>query len=541
MKLLAWMLILVISFSAFSQEENSAEINNASESSLLKKAFELYSQGNYQSTVDELVRVEQELDSKAGSSKAIKGLIQYWKGICYNRQQDFANSIQSFDKALQNEYSPIDLNYEYGQALFAAEKLADARIQFKESLKKKFKRAVSLYYIAYISKEMGEKKQAVTFYRAVDKLDPVEAMEVKQASEMQIGDIYLEQVEKHPDAFKAVEEYVIPQYQKALKVDENSGLAPKIREKIVSLQQKYDLVLFRLRNGRPTLLPPYFLRVAEEVGYDTNVAFAATETTVSKSKQGSSYSKTDAVGRYTFYYKNYFSIAPEGRMNYTRYFNRVPEIYKNDNYLIAPAVRTAYEHSLWKKPASFLADFDYNYAHRDVHQRESLDFSSRAHTFMVGERFNYFNRGESIARIRQRTFTSYLPTSNSKTTSLVFEQVARLKVNTLLFYLSHDRTRVENDTYDTNSYTFRTDFIMSRVRDWFTPSFGLSFTRTDPINARDTRGTELLINPSARLTKTIGKSWRANLRYDYSENQSKDKTNFAYKKTTYAFELEYLF
>jgi hypothetical protein len=83
-------------------------------------------------------------------------------------------------------------------------------------LKKKFKRGVSLYYIAFISKELGQNNRASTFFRAIGKLDKSEASEVIQAAEMQIGDIYLEQVEKRIDAFRAVETYVIPQYERAL-------------------------------------------------------------------------------------------------------------------------------------------------------------------------------------------------------------------------------------------------------------------------------------------------------------------------------------
>jgi hypothetical protein len=82
---------------------------------------------------------------------------------------------------------------------------------------------------------------------------------------------------------------------------------------------------------------------------------------------------------------------------------------------------------------------------------------------------------------------------------------------------------------------------MARFRDWFTPSFSLALTSTDPINDQENRGRELLINPSFRLSKTYKKNWRANARFDYQSNQSKDKTNFAYKKQVYAFELEYLF
>ena len=88
----------------------------------------------------------------------------------------------------------------------------------------------------------------------------------------------------------------------------------------------------------------------------------------------------------------------------------------------------------------------------------------------------------------------------------------------------------------------RGDLILSQFRDaWAMPSIGLALTSTDPINNRSSRGRELLINPSLRLSRTLGKSWRTNLKGDYQQNQSKDKESFAYKKTTYSIELEYLF
>jgi tetratricopeptide (TPR) repeat protein len=538
MRLLAWMLILCVSMVAHAQE-SSTEINSASKNSLFKTAVDLFAQGKYQSTVEELKSVESKI-GKEGNKQTL-GLIYYWKGICYNRLQDFSESIASFDKSLQLDYAPADIHYEYGQALFAAEKLAEARIQFRESLKRKFKRGVSLYYIGFISKEMGERKKAFTFFKSIEKLDESESKEVKQAAEMQIGDIYLEQTEKRADAFKTVESYVIPQYQKAMNLDPESSLAPLIQDKIIKLQRKYDLILFKLRNGRPTLNPPYFMRIAQEFGQDSNVTFSPADTTISKSKQSSGYSKTDFIGRYTFYHKDFFSIAPELRFNNTYYFNRVPEIYRNDNYLIAPAIRTAYEHELWKRPASFLVDYDYNEARRDVQAKKKLEFSSRSHTLMMGERFNFFDSGESIIRLRHRILESYLASSDSKLTSIVFEQIKSMKLSVLLFYFSYDRMRVQNDAFDTNAFTFRTDVIFPRFRDWFTPSVGLSLTSTDPINDRSNRGRELLFNPSGRISKTFKKNWRASLKADYQNNRSKDKENFAYTKTIYAFELEYLF
>lgn len=535
MRFLAWMLMLGLAFTAFAQE-NSVAINDAAKNQIFKNAAGLFSQGKYQSTIEELKSIE-----SSTQPRQVLGLVSYWKGICFNRLQEFNQAVLHFDKALNYDFNPVDLHYEYGQALYALDKLPEARLQFRESLKRKFKRGVSLYYIGYISKEMGEKNKAYSFLKSIHKLEEEEAKEVRQAAEMQIGDIYLEQVEKRGDAFRSVDTYVIPQYQKAYEMDKDSALAPLIQEKIIKLQRKYDLVLFQLRNGRPALMPPYFLRIAQEFGVDTNVLFSPAETTIEKSKQSSSYSKTDVIGRYTFYVEDYFSIAPEFRFNNTYYFNRVPEIHTNDNYLLAPALRTAYEHTLWNKPASFLVDYEYNEARRDVRAKEKLEFNSRSHAVMIGERFNFFTSGESIVRLRLRKLDSYLDASDSTMTSFVFEHIKPFQVNTLLLYVSYDRLRVENEIFNTDSLTVRGDMIFARVRDWFTPSVGLSLTSTDPVNARSTRGRELLINPNARASKTFKKNWRASLKYDYQKNSSKNEESFAYKKSVYAFELEYLF
>ena len=540
MKLLMWVMTFSVCLLAYGQGPSS-EIANDMGQPIFKEASNLFAQGKYQAVVNELDSITLKIAETKNPSRASLGFISYWKGICYNKLQDFPQSIASFDKALGLDFSAQDLHYEYGQALFAAEKLDEARIQFRESLKKKFKRGVSLYYIAFLSKELGEKKKAVTFYKAIQKLDAEESKEVRQAAEMQIGDIYLEQVEKHPDAFRAVENFVLPQYKLAYELDKESGLAPQIKEKIVTLQKKYDLVLFKLRNGRPTIDPPYFARLALEYGLDSNVVFSPTEQSVSESKKKSSFAKTDVMGRYTFYHKDYLIISPEFRLNYTRYLNREPEIFRNDNYLMAPALRTSYEHHIGERPASFLFDYDYSESKRNVDEEvEELKFSFRSHTLMIGERFNFFKWGESIVRLRKRFFESYISTSDSNTTSFVYEQVRSFTTSTFLFYASYDITRVESDEFDTNALTMRGDLIMSSYRNWFTPSFGLGITRTNAINNSD-RGTEYLINPSGRLAKNISKNLRGSLKLDYQDNKSGDTENFAYKKYIYSLEVEYVF
>ncbi len=517
------------------EEKNNLQASQRSE---FKTAATLFAEGKYLSTLDQLKYLE---TTPNHQGKELKGLIFYWKGICYNRLQGFNEAVQNFEQAVSLDYIPSDLHYEYGQALFALEKLTEARLQFKESVKRKYKRAVSLYYLGYLSKELGEKNKAFTFFNAIQKLPEEERREVHQASEMQIGDLFLSEAELQKKSFEEVEKTVIPQYRKALKINPNGELASEILEKIDLLQRKYDLLLFQLRNGRPTQIPPYFLRLAQEFGKDSNVLFSPAETTISKSRQESTFSKTEIFGRYTFYIDDMISVTPELRASNYYYFNRVPEIYRNDNYLLAPAVRTSYEHTHRKKPASFLLDYEFSESRRDVNAKKELVFSSQSHAISVGERLTLFKGGESTIRLRHRSFESYLSSADSSLTSFIFEDVRSFSSSTMLLLLSRDWTRVKNSFYDTNSWTMRSDFIFSRFKDWFTPSVGLGLTLTDPINSRQTRGQEFMINPTLRLTKFINKNWRGSLKSDYQSNQSKDEANFSYKKSIFSLELEYLF
>lgn len=503
---------------------------------LFKNVLKNYSQGKYRATVEELNKIEKAVtDSKA------KGLVAYWKGMAYNRLQDYPASVDEFRKAMAQKYEPQDLHYELGQALFASEKLEEAKIHFSESFKRSFKRGTSLYYMAFISKELGQKENAETLYTNVVRLPDEDALEPRQAAQFQLGDLTLEAVESEKDAIRKVEDEVIPTYEKAIDINPESGLSGKVKEKIREIQKKYNLVLFQLRNGRPTLIPPYFLRVAQEFGLDTNVTFAPQETRIEKARQSSTFSKTEFFGRYTYYYKDYFSYSPEFRFNNTYYFNRVPEIYRNDNLLMAPALRLAHEHTFRGSPASFHLDYEFNEARRDVNSKKRLEFSSRAHTFTMGEKFKFFSFGETALRLRERIFESFVNISDSKATGFVLEQVVGLPNSTLLIYSSLDFTRVRAKNFDTNALLIRADWLLPKFKDFFTPSLGMGLTVTDPINDRENRGLETLLNPSIRLSRNVGKNWKLNARLEHQTNNSKDKTNFAFKKNLVGLELEYVY
>lgn len=537
--------VFIIFFLIMGQSLSFAEdladgISVSSENSLFSEAGMLYRDGRYEAVAAELKTIEVNLANKVSNDDNLR-LLNYWQGIIANRLNEFPDAIKYFDKAIKLKYKSEDINYELGQALFASDNLKRARAQFAKSYKRKYKKAVSLYYIAFISKELRDSKKAYKFFNTIEKLPESERIEVLQAARMQVADMYLARAEDHPDQFRVIENHVIPKYESALEVDRNSNLAPVLRNKIITLQKKYDLMYFQMRNGRPLIRPPYFFKISQELGQDSNVIFNPNETTVARSKQDSTFTRTDIFGKYTFYYHDFFSVSPEARFNNIYYFNRIPEIYRNDSRIFSTALRNAYEFDLMGRPASFLFDLDYVEVKRDIRQKKSLEYNSSAVTYMTGVRLNFWDSGETVARLRYRTFDSFSDFTDSKSISASVEQVVSFTQDTLLLYASLDRSRVNFDFFDTNSFTVRADYIISRFREMVVPVIGVGVTRIDPVNDRNARGIETLINPSVRLIKTLGKNWRGILKYDSQDYDSGDSNAFAYEKSVYGFELEYLF
>lgn len=513
-----------------------AEPLDGATGALVKEVSSLYTTGKYGKALVILKQLQaSELDGD------LVGLVSFWQAMCHKKLQQYNLAADAFKSAADKGYHSADFSYEYAQTLYAIERWPEAKQEFEKSYKGQFKPAVSLYYIATIEKTLGERNNAIANLQLVKTLDDKEAQSVVQPAEVLIGDLFYDDAVGKPHQRKLVEKIVIPQYEKALAEDPKSEIASLIQQKIRKLKQDNRLAIYELINGKPTIEPRYLLKITQEFSQDSNVTFSPAETTISKARQASSYSKTDVIGRYTFYYRNFFSFAPGVRANQTRYFNRVPEIYRNDNQLLSAMLNMGHEHSVGGKPASFLIDYDYTNIRRDVDSEERLKFSSRAHTLSVGESFRYFSFGDTTVRARHRSLESYQSQSDSNTNSLVIEQLAKIADHFMVLMASYDRTRVKDSVFDTDALLLRGDYYGPSWKGWVTPSVGFALTVTDPINDRDNRGTELLVNPSARLSHSPARGWRLSLKGDYQKNNSKDEENFAYSKFIYGLEIDYIF
>ncbi len=508
----------------------------------IQKVYINFESGKYLDTIKYLNAVQKRLNPKSENFNTYLGLISYWKAMSYSRLNEFDLAETFFIKALEVNYKSENIYYEYGQVLYVSLKYKRARIAFKKSYEQGYKKAISLYYIAFISQEIKDYKKAVRFYNMVEKLNDEEKKDVVQASRMQIGDIYLAQIESRPEPFNGVKDYVIPQYEHALDYDEKSTLADQIRKKIETLQRKYEILLFQMRNGKPTSRPPYYLRANFLYGIDNNVTSTSegNKSDLSTGDYESNYYQVGFYSRYSFYPSSSFSYAPELSASYTQYSSNSTSILPFNKYYIKTALKMNYEHHYSAKPATFFTDIDYTYNADDADADESFAASDNTYGVTFSEELQFWENNPSTFRLRFENVAAEEDTSNSTNLSFSYEQVVILKWMTLFFYNNYTQTSYpSNDTSNTTALTNRLDMIMPSFYKLFNPTVYLSRVATTYTNDSD-RGTPSLMTYGINLNRPLGGKFY--LMVDYSiASQTADADDDNYDKQLITFNLNYIY
>lgn len=508
---------------------------------LIADVFQDFQSGKYQDVIDTLLKLEKKFKKGTKKYNELLGLIYYWRGMAYSRLSDYRNAETNFAQAIKLKYKSVDLFYEYGQVLYVADRLKKARIAFKRSFKKGYKKGVSLYYIAFISQELKDYKKAVSFYSMIEKLKDEDKKDVIQAARMQVGDIYLEKIERLPDSFKDVEKYVIPQYQKALKWDEESALAGQIKTKIENLQRKYELVLFRMRNGRPTSRPPYYMRANLTYGSDSNATRAENPT----SEDAATYTTAGFFGRYSFYANDAFSYAPEINITTQQWSTSNSSIYALNNYNINTALKMNYEHMYNNAPATFFFDISYGYradaSVASADNKREMAFADSTVAVVASEELQFWKGNPSTFRLRYAQVTAENETQNSTNTVFNYEQIIGLGRTTLFLFNSFDQRRMADaaqNSADTDTLTNRLDAIFPTFFGLFNPTLYVSNTAINNINNSDT-GTTNLSAYGINLNRPLGGNFFGTLDISQSTQTGKqDADNFS--QQVIFFNLDYI-
>ncbi len=508
---------------------------------LISDAWERFKEADYKNVIIDVEKIERHFEVNHYKDIKLHGLLFYWKAISYKNLQDYVQSINYFRKAIGFYYDGEDLFYEYAQVLYASEQLKKARAAFSLSIKNKYKIAVSYYYVGDISQKLGEYKMALKAFHAIEDLPSEEISEILQPALLQIADIYYTFAKEKENLLESIEDYVIPQYEKALNVAPLSNLAPEIQTKIKEIQALFEVEVFRMRNGRPSLFPRNFVKLNAGVNYDTNVTLASNDTQSTQSDQGSPYLSTSVYARKMFYPNKRHSFSPELRFNYNKYTNTNENVQINTGYTLAYGLRNTYEHTLKNAPASFLYEWDYSTSKRDEGSDGTLDNFNSTNSFTIGERYNFLKCGESVLKYRYKTTTFEEEDSNSVSHTLSFEQVFKLeKGYTTIGYFSFDTLDVQNSTYNSDAYTAKVDLVFPQTtadKIW-SASFAVVFT--NPVNQIDDRGIETSLTPGLTFSKIYNRKFRGNLNYSYTTNSSKS-VDYNYNKHLITYNLEYIY
>lgn len=532
-------LILLIALASF--VNYSFAITESTYQAKVANIYDSFKQGDYPSALTALDLLEKQLDAEKGDITR-KGFVYYFKGVVLAKTYEFNESIENFKKAIKLNYDAEDLYYEYAQVLYTDERLEPARLAFKESIKKGFKRGVSLYYIAYISSLMGEDKRAVKFFNAINRLPEEEKNEILQSAEAQVGEIYLKRVLKKNDAVRKIKEYVIPQFEKALAVDTDSEQGRQIRQRIFDLQKRYELILLKMRNGRPVYYPRHFLRFLQTVGTDSNVAYQTDDAISANTEEASSlFSESNFFGRYSFTLSNVMFVAPEIGLRYKKHFSDEDSIKAFDTYGFSAALRTSLEYYAFGKPASLLFDYSIGQDSRFDATEEGFKFFSRTHNFSLGQKFDYFNRGTSILRFNFSTTDRAVEADQSNGSGLSLEQVIKLSdYYSAFLYTSYTKNTSDNPNYENTQFLAKIDFILPAFWINYQPFIGFLGVMTTPEFNKEERGTENTFGPNFRISKRVGTNSRLNLRYDYQINTSGSE-DYEFKKSILAVDFEAVF
>lgn len=532
LKFISFLFLIFFSVNSFAKVDST----NAQ----IEKIFNLYVNGDYDLALRTLEKIQVNLQTHMKNRKDIQGFIYYWQGLCHIKLSEYEDAIKNLQRAIREKFDAKDLYYEYGQALYTSLKLKKAREAFKVSVKRKYKRGVSLYYIAYISQELGDLKTAVSFYEAIEKLPDEEKKDIVQAARVQVGDIYYEQVKRRRDSLKAITKYVLPQYKKALKYDKESTLADEIRKKIETIERRYDLVLFYLRNGRPTARPPYFMKHNLTYTQDDNVNLLSDDSKEGLDAEEYAASSTtySFFGRYSYYPSNSISVVPQLSLGYTKYNSDIYSITANNNFFVTTTLQTTYEHIYNRAPATLFLDIDYTYNMDDSDNDENLEKASDGIGFTLSEQLQFWKGNPSIFRAKYATTDAEIEQSSFVTYSAIYEQMILMNSNILYLTTSYSLNDFpDNESENNSNVSFRGDFIMANSFQQISPNLYYSVTNK---SYEENSVTESLSNYGLNLSRSFGRNWFVYLDYSQSVNTSSDETR-EYTQSVIRFSIDYIY
>jgi tetratricopeptide (TPR) repeat protein len=504
----------------------------------LAEAFALYSKGAYPKAIE----VAEAIQSKDAA-------VYFFLANTHAKLQAFDKAANFYQKAIESGSKAPSLHYDYGQALFATQKLKEAEKEFRASILGKYKMGASAYYIGYIRATLDDKPGAKDFYSRIVKLHS-DSDGVKQSALLQIAELGLEEANALRDVKESkalrkrlLEGEVQAAFRAARDFDPSTPIAEQARARLTEIEAQLEEFVDRMQNGNPLPRQRYTLLVSQDFTYDSNVITQADQAVTQVSNADALIWKTGFVTKYQFAAGKAFSFIPEAASTITYHSRRSsPSVYQNDNISISPALRTKYEHWSGGKPATLQLDIEFNLMLRDYLKEHHFPFYTRYYSSALSERVKWFDTGSTTLKAAIKFTEYYDPAKNNYAPSASVTQLVGLGgalslVNTLTFDYQHAR----DDTNDERNYRYRGSVTFSQVLEKVDVSPSVSIALKDTMKQKGTRGNETNFAPNLSLTRAFGKSLDGTLEYTWTKNWSKSKDTYQYTKGELHFGLNYNF
>jgi tetratricopeptide (TPR) repeat protein len=474
----------------------------------------------------------------------------YWEGICHSKLQEYDKAIISFETALKNKDDHFDLQYEYGQALYAANELKASRKAFKESITKKFNAPASLYYVAHISQILEEYQVAKNSYLELLKNKDAD-LKVKQIARFQLAETllsmmrgkYKDQENEKQELTRNIEKMVIPMMKQSYNTDKSSQIAYEVDQRLHEILGEFGLDPDLLTNGKRISSKRYSGHLSQKISFDDNISLVNEQNNIQQSKKGSFLFESEAYAKYDFLFIKRFIFSPEILVNFIQHSNQTSsEVYQNDSFSINGNLKNKYEHMLRNKPASFIFDIEFAKTLKDWKQTHKRIAYSNATTYVLGESFSYFNTGDTTFKIKRKNFIGASESISNHTNSISGDQIISFSNQHLLIaLLEADFIDNYNNTIsNTNTYLARIDYLIPEIMPKYTLGLAFATTLTDTKAQKASRGTELSLNPSLSLSRDINQKMKISLNYDYTRSKSK-LSDYDYKKNVLSTDFRYNF
>jgi tetratricopeptide (TPR) repeat protein len=483
---------------------------------------------------------------KTSENEFVAGQRAYLLGICYSKLQEFDKSIKSFEMAIKNNNKNPDLQYEYGQALYAANELKAARRAFIESAAHQFNTPASLYYVAYISQLLEEYNEAKNNYLSLIKNSGPDN-KILQLASFQLAETTLllmrEKSNNKSELEKIVEKSIIPMFKTAYEIDKSTSVANDIDQRLHEIQKEFNLDPDLLANGKRISSKRYSGHISQKIKFDDNISLTNEENNIQQSEKESFIFESEAYAKYDYVYKKKFIISPELRLNFIQHSDQdTPEVYQNDSFGINANIKNKYEHILFDRPASFLFDIETGKTLKDWKQTHKREAYSTTLNFGIGESFSYFKSGDTSVKLKRKKFNGENESISNNTTSLSADQTVSFSNQHLLIALLEADIidNFNNTSTSTNTYLARFDYLIPEIMPKYTLGLALATTITDTKEQKASRGTEYSLNPSIDLSKEISDKMKLSINYDYTKSKSKS-SDYNYKKSVFSTEFRYSF